>query len=210
MKKKITTVLFLAFLLMLVFPARVRAEECVEHRWGDWETTKEATALSAGVKSRYCSNCGACQNVSIPKLKAKISLKKKSLTIQTGAKYTLKIKSKTYGDKIKKWSSSNKKIATVSKKGKITGKKEGTAIITLTMKSGVKAKCKVKVTGDSSSDGDGSNSDNPPPSPVVYVWIPKTGTKYHSISTCSGMKSPSRVTLEEAINAGYEPCSKCY
>lgn len=42
------------------------------------------------------------------------------------------------------------------------------------------------------------------------VWIPRTGSKYHSSSSCSNMKSPTQVTLSEAQAAGYEPCKKCY
>ena len=42
------------------------------------------------------------------------------------------------------------------------------------------------------------------------VWIPKTGTKYHSKSTCSNMKNPTQVTEQTAKNRGYTPCSKCY
>ena len=43
-----------------------------------------------------------------------------------------------------------------------------------------------------------------------YVWIPRTGSKYHSSSSCSNMKSPSKVKKSEAISRGYTPCSKCY
>lgn len=55
----------------------------------------------------------------------------------------------------------------------------------------------------------------PTTAPVVepvadMVWIPKTGSKYHSSSSCSNMKNPSQVTKSEAINSGYEPCKKCY
>ncbi len=42
-----------------------------------------------------------------------------------------------------------------------------------------------------------------------FVWIPKSGTKYHRRADCSGMKNPRKVTKEEAINDGYEPCKKC-
>ena len=42
------------------------------------------------------------------------------------------------------------------------------------------------------------------------VWIPRTGAKYHSSSSCSNIKNPSQVTLDEAIRRGYEPCKKCY
>lgn len=44
----------------------------------------------------------------------------------------------------------------------------------------------------------------------IFVWIPRTGSKYHSRSSCSNMKNPSQVTIEEAIRRGYEPCNKCY
>ena len=42
------------------------------------------------------------------------------------------------------------------------------------------------------------------------VWIPRTGSKYHSNPECSRMKDPSHVTLSEAESRGYTPCSKCY
>ena len=42
------------------------------------------------------------------------------------------------------------------------------------------------------------------------VWIPRTGSKYHNNPSCSNMKNPSQVTLDEAIRQGYEPCKKCY
>lgn len=41
------------------------------------------------------------------------------------------------------------------------------------------------------------------------VWIPKTGKKYHSKSSCSNMKSPSHVSLSVAKSKGLTPCSKC-
>lgn len=45
---------------------------------------------------------------------------------------------------------------------------------------------------------------------VTMVWIPKTGSKYHSRSGCSNMKNPTQVTKEEAIEKGYEACKRCY
>lgn len=44
----------------------------------------------------------------------------------------------------------------------------------------------------------------------VMVWIPATGSKYHSRSDCSGMNNPRQVTLEYAQSHGYEPCKRCY
>jgi len=52
---------------------------------------------------------------------------------------------KLNGTKIASVKSSNKKVATVSKSGKVTAKKKVTATITLTGKNGVKYKCKVTV-----------------------------------------------------------------
>ena len=43
----------------------------------------------------------------------------------------------------------------------------------------------------------------------TMVWIPKSGSKYHSISSCSNMKNPSQVTKSTAISKGYSACSKC-
>lgn len=42
------------------------------------------------------------------------------------------------------------------------------------------------------------------------VWIPKSGTKYHSTPTCSGMKDPTQVAKEEAERRGYTPCKRCH
>ena len=42
------------------------------------------------------------------------------------------------------------------------------------------------------------------------VWIPQSGSKYHSNSTCSGMENPTQVTISEAESRGYEPCKKCF
>lgn len=42
------------------------------------------------------------------------------------------------------------------------------------------------------------------------VWIPQSGSKYHSNSSCSGMKNPTQVTQSEAEAMGYEPCKRCH
>ena len=41
------------------------------------------------------------------------------------------------------------------------------------------------------------------------VWVSRKGTKYHYSSTCSGMKNPLAMTLQQALDAGKSPCSKC-
>ena len=70
-----------------------------------------------------------------------IKISKTKYTMNKGEKYTLKIKGTK---KSVKWSSSNKKIATINSKGKVTAKKKGT--VTITAKVGSKKyKCKIKV-----------------------------------------------------------------
>lgn len=45
----------------------------------------------------------------------------------------------------------------------------------------------------------------------LEVWIPTNGgTKYHSKSTCSGMKNPMKVDISVAKANGYTACKKCY
>lgn len=42
------------------------------------------------------------------------------------------------------------------------------------------------------------------------VWIPRSGSRYHSNPDCSGMKDPQEVPLSDAEAQGYTPCQKCY
>lgn len=72
---------------------------------------------------------------------SKAKLNKKSATIYVGKTVTLKVKN---NKKKVKWISSNKKIATVSKRGKVKGKKAGKVIITAKV-GNKKYKCKVTV-----------------------------------------------------------------
>lgn len=78
-----------------------------------------------------------------------ITLNAKSKSLTVGKTYQLKVKQvkPSKASKSVTWKSSNKKIATVSKKGKVTAKKPGTVKITATSKSNkkVKAVCKIKV-----------------------------------------------------------------
>jgi peptidoglycan hydrolase CwlO-like protein len=41
------------------------------------------------------------------------------------------------------------------------------------------------------------------------VWIPKSGKKYHKVSTCSNMNNPMQVAVSTATSRGYTPCKKC-
>lgn len=74
---------------------------------------------------------------------------KKSLTISVGQKKTLKVKLKPTKSNTKLcWKSKNSKIATVTKKGIVKGKKVGKTVITVTAKvknKKISAKCKINV-----------------------------------------------------------------
>lgn len=77
----------------------------------------------------------------------KVRISEKRISIKKGSKYTLKATIKPRNATIKKvvWSSSNKKVAKVSK-GVVTGIKKGTCYITVKSKhAGKKARCKVVV-----------------------------------------------------------------
>ena len=117
-----------------------------KHKYGSWKTTKEATVLTAGQQERSCSVCGKKETSATAKLKATIEMNV-SGTVPLKRKQTFNVKVTTgKGDKVVSWKSSNKKVVSVSKNGKIKGIKAGkTATITVQLQSGLKASFKVKV-----------------------------------------------------------------
>ena len=119
---------------------------------------------------------------------ASVKISKTKHTLKVGKTYTLKIK----GTKKKvKWTSSNKKVATVNSKGKVTAKKKGTATITAKV-GNKKYKCKITVTKQTSKK----------------VYVTPTGKRYHLKSTCGGKNSKAS-TLSKAKSMGLTPCKKC-
>ena len=111
------------------------------------------------------------------------------------------------------WSSSAPSVVSVNKKGKITARRTGKATITAKV-NGVKYKCKVTVKArskKSSGQSSGKSSGQASSSGVNgYVWIPATGSKYHSSASCSGIHSPRQVSISQAISMGYSAYKKCY
>ncbi len=77
----------------------------------------------------------------------KVTVSPKTKFLAVGKKFTVKATVTGASNKKVKWSSSNKKVATVTKKGKVKGKKVGTAYIKAKAKdgSGASARCKVRV-----------------------------------------------------------------
>ena len=116
------------------------------HSWGSYTTTKKATALTAGEQVRTCSRCKAQEKRSIPTLKATYAITSTTFTVYEGASTDkLKITALALGDGVRQWSSSNRKVATVSSAGVIKGIKAGNANITITLNSGLTVIAKVKV-----------------------------------------------------------------
>ena len=82
------------------------------------------------------------------------ALSQKKLNVTVGSKATVK----PNGTKIKSVSSSNKKVATVTKKGVITGKKTGKCTVTFKGANGKSYKCTVTVGANNCNPGTNHNS----------------------------------------------------
>lgn len=131
-----------------VKPGSLKQVAMKPHAYGSWTILKKATVFSKGKKSKTCSVCGYEKVVTIKKLKAKAELNAVSVRMKVGqVSEALTVSSMSEGDSIVKWKSSNSKIVYVNKRtGKLKARKKGTAVITVTLKSGATATCKVKVT----------------------------------------------------------------
>lgn len=101
--------------------------------------TATITAKTSSGKKETCK-----VTVKIPSTKVKLN--KTKVTLAKGKSVTLKatLTPTNSTDKLT-WTSSNKKVATVTSKGKVTAVKKGTATITVKTTSGKKATCKVTV-----------------------------------------------------------------
>lgn len=114
-----------------------------------WSSSKPKVASvnsNGKVTGKTTGKATITATVSGSKYKCKVTVKKpylnySKLTIKVGKTKTLKL----YGTKIKSVSSSNKKVATVKKTGKITAKKPGKTTITVKGTNGKTYKCKVTV-----------------------------------------------------------------
>lgn len=118
----------------------------VSHSFSEWKVTLKATALKQGIRTRVCKICDTEEKQNIEKLKPTIKLNVKKIPLQVKkSTAAVKVISMTEGDAVKSWKSANKKVAVVTSIGKITGKRAGTAKITVTLKSGISASVTVKV-----------------------------------------------------------------
>ncbi len=123
--------------------------DTVNHTYGDWKVTKDATVWAAGEREHVCTVCGYKETESVPKLTPTISANMTSVPVQAGKTTDKFCVALANGDYIQKWESSNRKIFTVS--GKFNGtctiraRKKGRATITATAASGLQITALVKV-----------------------------------------------------------------
>ena len=105
-------------------------------------TAREAGTATITVKNSKGQK--ATCKVTVKKAPKKITLNKSKMTLEKGDVYQLKatLPSGSYARKLT-WTSSNKKVAKVNSKGKVTAVGKGTATITVKTVGGVKATCKV-------------------------------------------------------------------
>lgn len=118
------------------------------HRWnGPMKTVKEPTALVYGRAERKCTVCGKTESKQLAKLSPKMKVNVSSIVLKTGQSTTkVKVTGLAKGDRIASWTSSNRRIVNVNSSGKITAaKRDGNAIITITLRSGLKKKISVRV-----------------------------------------------------------------
>ncbi|WP_195465965.1 Ig-like domain-containing protein [Anaerostipes hadrus] len=126
--------------------------KAIGHSYGAWTTTKEATVSSKAEHKRICSTCGKEEITTYgEKLRPTISMNATSLKLkkkQTTKKFTVTGLAKS--DYITSWTSSNKKIVTVTGNQNGTckikaGNKTGKAKITITLASGLKKTINVTI-----------------------------------------------------------------
>lgn len=122
------------------------------HKYGAWKTISTVTVFAPAKQTRRCSVCGKSETRTYgSKLRATIKMNATSLKLKRKQSTTkFKVIGLAKGDYVRSWTTSNKKIATVtgSKNGtcKIkAGSKTGTAKITITLASGLRKTISVKV-----------------------------------------------------------------
>lgn len=123
--------------------------DTVNHTYGDWKVTKEATVWAAGEREHVCTVCGYKETESVPKLTPTITANMTSVPVQAGKATDKFCVALANGDYIQKWESSDRKIFTVS--GKFNGtctiraRRKGRATLTATAASGLQITALVKV-----------------------------------------------------------------
>lgn len=114
---------------------------------GEWRQTKKADVLTKGEYTRICTVCGYKEIKKTVTLTPCIKLNAKILPLQLKkSTNVLKVVKMQKGDSVVSYKSSNPKVVAVNARtGKIIAKKTGKAVITITLRSGIKANCTIMV-----------------------------------------------------------------
>lgn len=115
-------------------------------------TAKKKGTATVSVKTTDGTNIVVYYRVTVKQLVTSVKLNKKAISLKAKGKakqktYTLKATvTKGASNKKVKWTTSNKKVAVVNSKGKVTAKKKGTCYISVTSTDGSRKSAKCKVT----------------------------------------------------------------
>lgn len=114
--------------------------------FGPWQTVSTATVF-APEQQRRTSNKGRQETRTVGSgLTPTIKLNATSIKLKVKQSTTkVQVSGLAAGDRVQSWTTSNKKVATVTSRGKITAKKTGKARIIITLASGKKAVVNVTV-----------------------------------------------------------------
>ena len=114
--------------------------------FGPWQTVSTATVF-APEQQRRTSNKGRQETRTVgSSLTPTIKLNATSIKLKVKQSTTkVQVSGLAAGDRVQSWTTSNKKVATVTSRGKITAKKTGKASIIITLASGKKAVVNVTV-----------------------------------------------------------------
>lgn len=162
-----------------------------------WKSSKSSVAAvdnSGVVRAKKKGTANIYAQVGKKKLRCRITVKnpapsinKKSLTIYRGGAFRLTVK---YPTSKVKWTSSNKKVATVNSNGTVVAKKNGKATITAAMR-GRKLRCSVVVK---SAPAPNSNPVvNTPSNPIANTPAGGNGS---AVTNNRGTTTPSQPSTE--------------
>lgn len=125
------------------------AIETLPHIFTTYSSNNDATVFSDGTKTASCdAGCGTADTITDEgsKLTPTYIVNVTPIILQVGQSTSkVKVTGLAAGDFIRKWTSSNKKIVTVTQSGTIRGLKKGTAYVTVQLASSTRIRIKVTV-----------------------------------------------------------------
>ena len=161
------------------------------------------TGVKSGVVTITCTSNATGLSATCKVIVGTITLSKSSATIIVGKtlKLTPTVYPTTLEDQSVTWKTSNKKVATVSSTGKVTGVKAGTATITCTSNAtGLSTTCKVTVTASTSARTLNDEDDEVTDIEIVEV-TPATEEPF-DVYDLRGHRVLHQVTSLDALPAG--------